>query len=330
MHLITEIPSVDKIILYGNIIYYRKSNVILRENSHFQALKDGFFGDFFIHQAELVLQDYTGIIHYKEMKIEGYFNYLNTKNFSFISKNDNLLYLYIDSTLFNTGLKLNTINADEYLLSFSNNEVLLYTLHGNQIWRYYLEQLGNFKSITNELRQYEVRKFVGIYNNTLILQLTNATILFLSLVDGACVKILYLNALLPLPEGVFYDDNIPPHIVNNHLIWLSNQRLLQVDLDTYEALVIRDFFNDSKESQFRFMQNTYFDEKIFFVADYGWEFVLPTRLGILDIKTGNVLWQQQLHNTGGLPEAPQITIDKVYIRSARGTLYIYENQFHPA
>ena len=110
------------------------------------------------------------------------------------------------------------------------------------------------------------------------------------------------------------------------MVWLNNQRLLKIDLDSYEIEIIKDYFNVPKEEQFRFMHSTYFEDKIYFVADYGWQYVTPSRVGVMDVNTGGVIWQQQLEKTGGLPEPPKVTKDKLYIRTAKGEIYIFEKE----
>jgi len=217
--------------------------------------------------------------------------------------------------------------ANDMLFYVKDFEIIMHDLSDNLFtWSYLLKVLGLYSSITNEEKNYEVRKFLGIYDNKLIIQLTNATLLFLDINNGDVKQLLQLNKTIALSKGVFYDDNFPPYIANNYLVWLNNQRLLKIDLDSYEIEIIKDYFNVPKEEQFRFMHSTYFEDKIYFVADYGWQYVTPSRVGVMDVNTGGVIWQQQLEKTGGLPEPPKVTKDKLYIRTAKGEIYIFEKE----
>ncbi len=77
------------------------------------------------------------------------------------------------------------------------------------------------------------------------------------------------------------------------------------------------------------MHNTFHKDKIYFTADYAWQYVTPSYVGVMDATTGEVLWSQQLEKTGGLPEAPKVTNDKLYIRTNNGVLHIFEKDPAP-
>ena len=72
------------------------------------------------------------------------------------------------------------------------------------------------------------------------------------------------------------------------------------------------------------MKNSYYNDNIFFVADKGWQYVTPSRFGILNPKNGNIIWEKQLKKTGGLPEAPKIKENTIFIRTTTKTLYMFE------
>lgn len=74
------------------------------------------------------------------------------------------------------------------------------------------------------------------------------------------------------------------------------------------------------------MSNSYYKGRIYFVADYGWQHVTPSYVGIMQASTGEVSWMQQLEKTGGLSEAPQVNDENLYVRTNNKVLYIFERE----
>jgi hypothetical protein len=209
----------------------------------------------------------------------------------------------------------------------NNTQIHAYTLpSATPLWQFDLGSLGEYVNISNEKCSYEVRFFLGIYVDCLLVQLSNATIICIDCNTGKQKYIVNLNESYPLPKPVFYDDSFKAHIVGEKLIFLNNQRLLHINLDSFEITIIQDYFTQERAFQYRFMHNTYFEDKIYFVADYGWQYVTPSYVGVMNANTGEVLWKQQLENTGGLSEAPQVNSDKLYIRTNNNVLHIFEKE----
>ena len=68
-----------------------------------------------------------------------------------------------------------------------------------QLWQYYLKDLEFHKTHLNEVSQYEVNRFIGIQNGQIIVQLSNASFLFLDINTGKMLKVIQLkNKLLNL------------------------------------------------------------------------------------------------------------------------------------
>ena len=323
-----KIENIKKIILDNLDFYYRVKDEIFKNGVLFCSLNKSFLGDFYINNNELVLQDLSGIIFYKNHELKGYYNYMNLKDFTYLETNNNVLCFEQNGNFISTKIYENVINIGNHYISYDGNKIKFYVSYfNNSNWQFSLESLGTYRNFTNEVVSYSVMKFVGEYNNRLIIQLSNATLLFLDIINGKTGKIIHLNIEHPILPTCHYDDSFPPHLVGDQLLWLNNQRYFSINLNTYEIKVVKDYFKEPKENQFRFMSNTYFEGKLYFVADIGWQYVVPTRIGVMDAETGEVLWQQQLHKTGGLPEPPQVTQDKLFIRTTKGTLYIFENEY---
>jgi hypothetical protein len=287
--------SKNKAIYYDNGFIAEKSLLIQKDHSGCEGL--------------IVMGDYE-LINYA---VAGDYEYLNIQSgaISHISRLQNITYILLSSSQVFFASK-----SEIYSLSVPNPEKLS--------WRNNLAKLCAFTNSFKEKKDYEIRQFIGVHKDQLIVQLTDATLLFLNIGNGSKVHTLHLNESHPFKKNSVYDDDYPPHLVDDKLIWLNRQRLLEIDLNTYDIEIKKDYSNVPKKEQFRFMHSTHFEGKIYFVADYGWQYVTPSRVGVMDGNTGEIIWEQQLEKTGGLPEAPKVTSDKLFIRTAKGELYIFE------
>lgn len=270
--------------------------------------------------------EYTGVENIQPQMISReYVAYRYDKNFN------SELYLF-DSSFVSTfikGFKNITVKFTyrSYAFFLIENSIHAYTLPTAQrLWQFSLEGLGSFTTLNAQTKSYRVLHFIGVYQNQLLVQLNNATLLMLNITTGKTISIVHLYKNLPLPKGGFYDDFCKMHLVNNHVVLLSNQSLTKINLDNFKAECIKGYYDAPREQQFRFMKNTYHNGHIYFVADYAWQYVTPSRVGVMDTTTGEVLWQQQLEKTGGLPEAPQVSGNKLYVLTANKELYIFEKQ----
>lgn len=325
MILISKIDNVNKFVVDRNNLYYHQNNRIYHNSNLIKDLKSDFFGEFYITNGNLIIQSYLGQFEYNGNKYKGYFNYLDKKNVSYINTESSRINIINDTNEVSIILNKNYFNIENKAIVIDGCTIMSFSFpEVSPIWQFDLSSLGSYKNLTNETCNYEVKHFIGVYDQKLIIQLSNATFLFLNIESGEYIRTLHLNEILELPKPVFYEDAYPAHIEENQLIWLSNQRLLKIDIETFEASVIRDYFTAPKGNQYRFMSNTYKDAKIYFVADYGWQYVTPSHVGVMDANTGDILWHEQLENTGGLPEAPQVSDDKLYVRTNNKVLHIFK------
>ena len=233
----------------------------------------------------------------------------------------------IDNKLL-SDIKFNILECtDDFLIIGNKSQIHAYTLPSAQpLWQFDLGSLGSYKNIINEIKTYEVKHFLGMHDGVLLVQLSNATFLFLDGKTGVLKHKVCLNESYALPNPVFYDDAFKAHLADGKLILLNNQRLLEINLTSYAVRIIRNYYQEPRENQYRFMQSTYFDGNIYFVADFGWQYVTPSYIGVMEAKTGEILWKLQLENTGGLSEAPQVTKDRLYIRTNNNVLHIFEKE----
>lgn len=324
----------------NNLCYCTTLNQLYFNQNFVDIGIDNYNYDYLNNKLIYSKEDFT---IYGNDKLKGKFYLKDTfdnKNLSIILMGDFILdypnrfsnyYIYY---LYNNECKLidrisnlqKIYNSDNKLFT-SQNLIITAYLHTPitmQLWQYYLKDLEFHKTHLNEVSQYEVNRFIGIQNGQIIVQLSNASFLFLDINTGKMLKVIQLKELFPLPSPVFYSDRCIAHLEENKIIWLNNQILLHIDLLTYEVMVIKKFYEEIREQQYRFMSNTYFKGKIYFVADYGWQYVTPSSIGVMNADTGEVIWREQLKKTGGLPEVPQVTDEKLYVRTANNELYIFE------
>ncbi|MGV6861253.1 MAG: hypothetical protein ACWA41_05750 [Putridiphycobacter sp.] len=230
-----------------------------------------------------------------------------------------------DKVLFETTEWIGRDIIDDYIFSdYQNIITCRENFSGKKLWKFNLNQFGTYKYGGDDLA-YEIVQFIGIWQGKLLVQLTNARLIALDINTGELLHDIEINKINPLPEKkTFYDQYVKIHLVEDKIIWLTNQTLLQINLNTFTVRIINEFYSLLRENQWRFMHNTYFEGKLYFTADYAWQYVTPSYVGVMDATSGEVLWSQQLENTGGLPEAPKVTNDKLYIRTNNNTLHIFE------
>jgi len=211
----------------------------------------------------------------------------------------------------------------DFLISEHEKHIIAYSVNsGNTIWSQSIKDiLGTYTDITGNEKEYRVTKFIGIIINDLVIQLTNSMLISINVETGLLSHLINLKETAPIPSSIFYDDYCHPSILGNKLIWLNNQRLMEVDVKNETVNVLKDYYNEPKNQQYRFMKNTANKDKILFVADKGWEYITPSRIGIMNSKDGKIIWERQLQKTGGLPEEPQLYNNTMYIRTANKTLY---------
>ncbi|AUC76144.1 hypothetical protein [Olleya sp. Bg11-27] len=213
------------------------------------------------------------------------------------------------------------INHINYLQSYILPNV-------NSKWQFSFDNIGTYQ-FQGQTKVYEVKSFVGVDNNVLILMLSNCRIISLDINTGALQYDIKLAEIYGKDSGNFIDVHNTLHldIKNNRLLFLSNQTLVHINLSNFSHTLIKEYQHETKEKQWRFMKNTLAEDGLlYFTADYAWQYVTPSYIGVMNPNTGDVLWSQQLEKTGGINEPPQIRGTKLYIRTVTKDLYIFEKQ----
>ncbi len=215
---------------------------------------------------------------------------------------------------------------DNYLYtSCINNKICKIDLdHPEQpIWHFDLQSLGSYKFLGSE-KTHEVLHFLGIKEGKLFVQLKDFFLLVLDEKTGKLIKLIdFIKTFNWHQEGGnFYPAKM--HLQDNHIYWLTGQRLISIDLKTLEPKLIKAYYQVPKKERWMFKHNTFHKDKIYFVADYGGKFLTASYVGVMDAKTGEVEWYHYQEIDAEFNEAPKVTDDKLYVRSALNILYIFE------
>lgn len=191
-------------------------------------------------------------------------------------------------------------------------------------WEVNLEMLNISQEQDQDL---EIKKIIDIYKNQLLISLEGNVVISLDVGTGKLLN--KFNIYNTFPELTdFQKDTFTTsyHLdeENNRLIILSNTALYHINLITNRVSLVKDYHDVPQQEQWRFMSATLYNGKLYFTGDLGLEYVVATRIGVMDIETGEILWQEQLKKTGGLPNAPQVTQDKLYVLTVNKQLYIFQ------
>ena len=218
---------------------------------------------------------------------------------------------------------------DNYLYaSCLNNRICKIDLnHPEQpLWQFNLSQLGRY-TFLGEKYPYNVWQFVGIFNDVLWIQLRNFRLLALDIHSGKLIKLIDFHAEtadFTQNGGSFFPATM--YLVEDKIIWLSGSILIRVNLNSYQTEIIKTYHQAPRKEQWIFQHNTYHKGKIYFVADYGNQYVTASYIGVMDANTGEILWWYQQKTNAEFNQAPQVNDTHLYVLSPRGFLYIFEKQ----
>lgn len=209
-------------------------------------------------------------------------------------------------------------NGKYFRNNFEENSIEVFSFpQGQKILTY---------SLPNNLKQL---KFIDLLGDQLFVGFNNINILILDVCSGKLLNDYRILETYPDLSDYLEDNVAVSYSINeekNILVVLTRVALFHIDLFENQILLIKDFINLPKEDRWEFKSASIKDDKIYFTGDYGGQYVFATRAGIMSIETGEILWQEQLKDTGGLPNAPQVTDDKLYVLSVNKQLYIFQKE----
>ncbi len=199
-------------------------------------------------------------------------------------------------------------------------------LDGSEIWNFDVNSFGSFKYYNNEDLPYKVQQVICVNKDILWTLLFGGRLIGINIKNGKLLHDINFLKIISLvyPNSINYSVQIHFDEDNEEIIWLTNQNLIKIDLNTLEVKHVKDYSIGPREQHWRFMTSTIKDNLIYFTGDYGWKLGVANVIGVMDKKSGEVLWSQALEKTRGLPTPPQVSENKLYVLSASKTLYIFE------
>jgi hypothetical protein len=326
---ISQIDKINNFIVYDLNLFYLSKCKIYKNSSIIKELDANFFGQFYIVNNEILIQSYLGEFEFINVKYSGFYNYSNTVLLTYINPNDNCLYKIVNGKIEKTIYSFNIFSVEKHF--FANNDSILSKIDwvNGIIWQFSTSNLPIYETSSGEQKHPTVKKFIGVWENQLVVECNRGIILFLDITTGELLHTLDLNADFKYDFSDHLDASTYYISINtslNKLIILAPAFLYHFDLKLKTLSVIKDYLNVEISEKWNFKSATFVDDLIYFTGDYGQQYVVATRVGVLNSQTGEVLWQTQLEKTGGLNTAPQVAGDKLYVLSQKNVLYIFEKE----
>lgn len=237
------------------------------------------------------------------------------------------------------SIVFNKLLRDSYL-SFKTNSKFSYTdkkriymlsitSNGSELWQFDLSQFGQWKETTQDIYDYKVDQFVGIYENVLYVLLSNSKLIGIDAIQGTLVCEINLGEHFALETRDWLTSGCKMHLdeERGRIIWLTSATLIQIELSTFKARLIKSFFTEDYHFIWRFLNVTFFDELLYFTGQYGRESGYPDIVGTMHPDTGEILWQYKIDGAESLNEPPQVNSTHLYVRDINTEiLYIFERE----
>ncbi len=191
------------------------------------------------------------------------------------------------------------------------------------------EEIWNFPY--HELNYNKV-KFMNIINKKLFISCNNVTILSLDINDGSLLYRYDIIKDCPHLQPYLQDNTVLSYsIKDDNLIIFTRVALFQINLTTNKIQLLKDYISVPTHERWIFTSATIQENRIYFTGDLGGKFAFATRIGIIDVNTGKVLWHQHLNKKVFLPDAPQMNNNKIYVTAVNADnqqkdLYILEKE----
>lgn len=334
--LIISLDKINAFYILNEKLYWIKDNVLYHDND---VINSGVDITFLKHIDNSPVYRKQGCTHYKDIVIEiSLVDISNFGDFFLFSSSLDVTDFSLRFEIFNNFPNINLVRDLGRLTIFKSVvwvEGFFFLIYRNYILKFGLENyeldnqdffnLNQIQNLDADTKIYEV---VAVWQNLLIVFLSNFRLLALDKTTGELVHDLPLGEMYALEPQNYLSSHSAMHLdaENNRLIWLSIYSLIHIDLNTFESTLVKDFFKAPIDQRWRFDVSTLYNGKLYSTADLGMQYVVPTRLCVLDAETGDLEWHTQLFKTGGLSSPPKVTEDKLYVRSSRGKLFIFEKE----
>jgi len=303
----------------GNVLYLAESSLQEVHSNHIICYVNDINGNGFY------FKDNSSIIAVPETYIK---TAVDEKHL-LVSKNDStqLWNIELDSFTQLSNDKLFTYEVDNGLVFYKQKDKVkaISLFEERELWCIDLSGFGLYND-RGKQKSYAVKSILGIWKDLLLVQLSNFRLIALDLSTGNLKHDLLLVDKFATESQNYLSTSSPMLLdtENERIVWLSNSSLIHIDLTEFTPKLIKDYFNVPKENLWRFNKSTLYNGYLYFTGDYGMEYAVSTRVGVLNPETGEVLWQEQLEKTGGLSSPPQVDGDKLYVLGSKGILHIFE------
>lgn len=334
-----KIVNITKCIIQDTNSYYLTDKTIVINGNKEIKLKDNFFGEFYVNNGELVVQSFYGSFVYNDIQIEGYYNYLDNKEVSYINKENGYLYVKVNDLFVKTHIKKNLYHYHNYY-NLLENSIICYNLLfpiENILWQYDLSTKYNWQQKADYIddpdveKQAEVIKFLGVYKNELWLVLNNGALLALDIETGTESRYIKEGKMIVGEsdyedfKGYFGYDTVIDE--ENGLIFnLSRHFYIEYNLKSENTYF--DSYSFKESSQKHKLNLNYvggFDEEYI----YSYEGSDNNRFAIFSREKKEIIWSSEIEEVKGKFPAIrdlQYGAGKIYVLDHDNTLHIFERE----
>ena len=338
MKINRKINNVNKFILSDNNLYYQLDKDILKNNDIIKNLGENFFGDFFLYENKLVIQSFYGSFTFENTLFNGYYNYLNKNSFSFLNTEDGFIHILDKGKDIKVNIKANYYDfGNVCIVSDTSSIITAYTLpEATPLWEFDLSELGSyFDTFSREEKEYEVAKFLGVWDNQLLVALREHIILSLDIQTGKIVQ-KWQNI-----EGLFYDDmtkDLIPQassfvLYKGKLIGALHKFYFEIDLSN-STIHFTDLSSTMEENGILYIypinDNPIDFPNIYLTAKMKEQPKKPQWsydcLFCLDIESKEIKWKYTFEDSSLGVKIPQYSNGKLYQLDNDNTLHIFEKE----
>jgi len=308
----------------GNVLYVAEYSLQYVHCKNLICYVNDIYGNGFY------FKDYSSTISVSETFIETAVD----EKYLLVSKNGStqLLNIELDSLTQLSNDKLFTYEIDNGIVFYKQKDKVLAIsiFEERELWRIDLSSFGQYND-RGKQKSYAVKSILGIWKDLLLIQLSNFRLIALESATGNLKYDLMLADKFATDPQNYLSTSSPMllDLENERIVWLTNSSLIHIDLTEFSPKLVKDYFDVPKENLWRFNKSTLHNGYLYFTGDYGMEYAVSTRFGVLNPETGEVLWQEQLEKTGGLSSPPQVAEDKLCVLGSKGTLHIFKKKLNP-
>jgi hypothetical protein len=345
--LLDKIEKVNFYLNFSNSYVFRNIN----HEIYFDNIKidENVYDDLYYNDNKLIYNKDRKIYIYDILK--GSFhkidNYELLKSYNFLTKNKVIIDNNEKLSIFDENEKITLLNTITYnwgqIIIFENNIIIIdntqihaYTLPAAQpLWQFDLGVLGTYQDSNRETHAYEVWKFLGVWENLLLVQLHNETVVALDIETGKlknqwhtytpqsmdeyttstlgkCMKIDYnRNKLVGFNFFVIWELDL----LTNNLVSYNLQETYK-QYDVFSITNVSSFAQN--ETHFFITANTTFKTEINKFNDV---------LMAINKETRVIDWIHYFKDNEWLAvNVPQISENKLYQLDSANTLHIFQKE----